>query len=167
MTEIFRTNSLAQAVALQTALQAAGIDAALQGEHSLGITGNGVAVVVLDDRAVNRARLVLRKMDTLADSVPTLHKPLEDIGREYRRRWVNHLWVTLSTAVYVVAVAAVAGISLPVRAALLIGGAVVAGVLDTRIWRCPNCGRSFGRSLWQARCPNCRISFTSHSEAAA
>lgn len=167
MREILRTNSLTQALALQTALHAAGIEAALHGEHGLGVTGSGVAVVVLDDRAVDRARLVLREMESLPDSVPRLNKPLDQIVREYERRWVQHLWANAITLVYLVAVVALAGISLPVRAALLIGGAVVLVVLEARNWRCPNCGRPFGRSLWKTRCPNCQVPFTGHSGAAA
>ena len=167
MQEILRTNSLTQAVTLQTALQAAGIEAALRGEHALGIAGGGVSVVVLDDRATDRARAILLEIDSLPESRPTLNKPLAEIVREYQRRWVQQLWITIIAVVYIGAVVITAGISTSVRAALVIGGAVVLAVMGARNWRCPNCNRPFGRTLWQARCPNCRVSFTSHGGAAA
>src|SRR3989449_8551184 len=65
MQEILRTNSLTQALTLQTALQAAGIEAALRDEHTLGIAGGGVSVVVLDDRATDRTRAILLEIDSL------------------------------------------------------------------------------------------------------
>jgi len=101
MQEILRTNSLTQAVTLQTALQAAGIEAALRGEHALGIAGGGVSVVVLDDRATDRARAILLEIDSLPESRPTLNKPLAEIVREYQRRWVQQLWITIIAVVYI------------------------------------------------------------------
>ena len=121
MQEILRTNSLTQALTLQTALQAAGIEAALRDEHTLGIAGGGVSVVVLDDRATDRARAILLEIDSLPESRPILNKPLAAIVREYQRRWVQQLWVTIIAVVYFGAVVITSGISIPVRAALVIG----------------------------------------------
>jgi|SRR5438034_3709428 len=167
MTEILRTNSLTRAVTLQTALQAAGIEAAVQGEHALGIVGGGVSVVVIDDRTVERARIILREIDAIPDSLPQLHKALPEIGREYQRRWVRHLWIHSIAVVYIVAVMATPGLSTPVRAVLILSGAALFGHIAVRNWRCPNCNCYFGRSMWHARCPECHVSFRSDGGVAA
>ena len=59
MKEILSTRSLSHAYALQSALEAAGIEAVVNGEHSLGTIGGGLSVVVLQDDEVEAAREVL------------------------------------------------------------------------------------------------------------
>ena len=56
---ILRTQFLSQAYSLRTALEAAGIEAAINGEFSLGTIGGGVSVVVLRDEDVPAANAVL------------------------------------------------------------------------------------------------------------
>jgi len=59
MKEILSTRSLSQAYALRTALEAAGIDAVVNGEHSLGTIAGGLSVVVLQDGDLEPARRIL------------------------------------------------------------------------------------------------------------
>jgi len=59
MKEVLRTQSLSEAYALHTALQAVGIDSVVNGEYSLGTIAGGLTVVVLEDADVGAARGVL------------------------------------------------------------------------------------------------------------
>ena len=58
MIELLRTPVLSDAYALQVALKAAGIEAAVQGEHTIGIIGGGVTVAVNEVDAA-KAKAVL------------------------------------------------------------------------------------------------------------
>ena len=62
MKEILRTQTLSQAHGLRTALAAEGIEAVVQGEHSLGTIAGGVSVWVVHDTDFDRARAVLGKL---------------------------------------------------------------------------------------------------------
>ncbi len=63
MKVILRTTSLSEAYALHTALEAAGIEAAVNGEYSLGTIASGLSVVILDDAQLDAARAVLAQLE--------------------------------------------------------------------------------------------------------
>ena len=41
----------------------------------------------------------------------------------------------------------------------LFGGVAVYGLATYLNWRCPSCGGSFGKTLWQRECPHCGVEF--------
>lgn len=62
MKVVLRSQSLSQAYSLDAALNAAGIAAMVQGEHSIAIVGGGVTVVVLDDQDFAKAHSIMTEL---------------------------------------------------------------------------------------------------------
>jgi hypothetical protein len=65
MREVLRSSTVTQAHAARLALEAAGIDAVVQGESLSGVFGTPFAVSVIHDDDVAQAREVLESMDAL------------------------------------------------------------------------------------------------------
>ncbi len=63
MKVILRTSSLSEAWALHTALEAEDIEAAVNGEQSLGTVAGGLSVVIFDDAQLDAARAVLARLE--------------------------------------------------------------------------------------------------------
>src|SRR5262245_29705883 len=88
-----------------------------------------------------------------------LGKSPEQIRGEYRRRRTLHLCLVAIWAVYLFVV--IFGHVVPGEQVILyfFGGLTVLAVVDLLIWRCPNCGHSFGRSMGEPDCPICHSQF--------
>ncbi len=65
MREVLRSSTVTQAHAARLALEAAGIEAVVQGESLSGVFGTPFAVSVINDDDVPQARQVLEAMDTV------------------------------------------------------------------------------------------------------
>lgn len=63
MREVLRSSTVTQAHAARLALEAAGIEAVVQGESLSGVFGTPFTVSVLDDALVAQARDVIETMD--------------------------------------------------------------------------------------------------------
>jgi len=63
MKEILRTQNLSHAHLLRAALEAAGIDALVDGDHAGAIFDGGVSVVVLDDADASRALSIVADLE--------------------------------------------------------------------------------------------------------
>ncbi len=64
MREVLRSKTLSQAHSVHAALEAAGIDSVVEGEHSVAIVGGEVSVQVVNDADLESALAVLSQLET-------------------------------------------------------------------------------------------------------
>jgi hypothetical protein len=90
--------------------------------------------------------------------IPKLEIPLEQVQAKYRVRLGAHVAIGIGWLVYGVSILWTDFTPNP-DAWYLVAGFLVFGIADLIVWRCPNCGRSFGRTLFRRECDRCLVTF--------
>ena len=158
MREVFSTHDQTQAIAVKIALNAAGIQAVVSGDSALAGVAGGFRVTIPEDQDYPRAIETVRSIERSTTPVQLRH-PRGEIKALYEKRWTNHLTIGIALTVFIATVLLSGWVPAGARLWIVVAGLLGFGILDDRVWRCPNCGRAFGRTLWQLTCPSCHVDF--------
>jgi hypothetical protein len=79
------------------------------------------------------------------------------VRAEYRRRKKKLHLLLVGWMIYGMLILWMGVVPFDLLPYFLFGGLIVFGGVSSMLWRCPNCGTSFGRSWWMDACPRCKI----------